>query len=131
MNNYNYDYREDIYLKNKENALKQTNHDNTAVLITSLNLSEESVYHINTFHMYITIDTYSCCLCKTVFKLNNKLHHHIYIIHNKIKKIKLIILSSESEFKLVAVILFSSLLVNIVKSNAFNTISENRCEFQN
>ena len=95
----------------------------------SLDLSEKSVYHIDTFYMCMTIDTYSCCLYKTAFKSNNKLHHHICIIHNKIKKIKLIILNSKSELKLTVVTLFNSLSVNVVESDTFNTVDENRCEF--
>ena len=131
MNDYNYDYEENTYFENKENALEQTNHNDITVLIMSSDLFEKSVYYINTFYMCTTINTYSCCLCKTVFKLNNKLHHYIYIIYSKIKKIKLIILSSKFEFKLIAVTLFSLLSVNIVELNIFNTVSENECEFQN
>ena len=131
MNNYNYDYEEDTYLKNKKNALKQTNHDDTAVLITSSDSSEESVYHIDTFHMHMIINAYSCHLYKTAFKLNNKLHCYVHTIHSKIKRIKLTVLSPKSELKLAVVTSFSSLSVNVVESDTFNTVGENECEFQN
>ena len=79
----------------------------------------------------MTINIYSCHLCKTTFESNNKLHQHIQTTHDKIKKVKLIILSMKSELKLVTVTTLSSSSaeVIVVESDALNIVEEAECEF--
>ena len=133
VDEYNYDYEEDVYSENKKDILKQTNyvHNNITVTAVLSDLFKQLIYHIDIFYMCMTIKVYLCCLCKMTFELNNKLHQYVWTIHDKIKKIKLIILNSELKFKLVAVTLFRSLLVNIVELNASDTVEEAECRFQN
>ena len=133
VDEYNYNYEENVYLENKKDILKQMNyvHSNITVIITSSDLSKQSTYHINIFYICTAINIYLCCLCKTAFELNNKLHQYIQITHSKIKKVKLIILNSKLKLKLVAVILFRSLSANIVELNASDIIEEAECRFQN
>ena len=76
VDEYDYDYEEDVYSENKKDILKQINYvyNNITVIVTSSDLFEQSTYYINIFYMYMIINVYLCHLCKTAFELNNKLH---------------------------------------------------------
>ena len=115
--------------------MKQAHHDDI-VIFTSL-LNSESIYHVNTFHMYTMINAYSCCLCKIAFRFNNKLYQHIQFIHSKIK-IRKLFLNSESELKLILVSKLTIIhvdayymIIDIVELDTINIVNESGCEFYN
>ena len=133
VSEYNYNYEEDVYSENKKDILKQMNyvHSNITAADVLSDLSEQSIYHIDIFYMCTVINIYLCCLCKTAFGSNNKLHQYIQITHSKIKKVKLATLSLKLKLKLTAVTLFRSLSANIVESNTSDTVEEAGCGFWN
>lgn len=122
MNKYDYNYKEDIY---HEKDSKKNSESTVDVTASASDASEESAYHIDIFYV-CTVNTYSCCMCQTAFKSNNKLHQHVHTTHTNKKKA--VILDTDA-VKFLS--LLSEFNFNIVKSDAFNCIDELRCRFQN
>ena len=82
MRKYDYDYKEDIHQKNNKKE-KQINHDHSDTVMFNLKLSEKLTYHVDIFYFYVTVNNYACCIYKTIFSSNNKLHQHVCSMHSK------------------------------------------------
>lgn len=149
---YDYNYEEDIY--HKKDSKKNSNFmiDVTASALNVSDCVNESVYHINTFHAHISvINVYFCCMYKTTFTSNNKLHCHIHLTYSKIKKKiktkKTKTLSSEQKLKNISIAIHMNLIsikninsiftdinvdhISIVESDIKNQINESDCKFCN